>query len=1206
MRFSIELGRRRSVFALGLVAVLTAGHVAAGTVATGGYHSLVVTDTGTVFAFGYNPYGQLGLGQTGGTHTTPSQVTALSGVMAVAAGANHSLALKSDGTVWAFGLGTSGQLGQGSNSTSSAPVQVVGLTGIVAIAAGDNHSLALKGDGSLYTWGVGTLGQLCDGGVGNRNAPYLVTGLQPVAAIGAGGNHSLIVLSSVAGSVMKACGKNTNGQLGTGSTSSGATSNPASVNLLSGMASASGGSNYSLAVKQDSTAYGWGYNGYYQLGDNTNTQRLEPVPLYGGFSGVATLVAGQFNSFAIKADGSLWAMGDNSYGQQATGNTTASHVPTAVPGFPSVAAVGAGPNRHTIIVTTNGEVWGVGYNAHGELGDGTTSNQPTPVKIAEAGFDWRVGTPTFGTAPGLKYTPITLALNCATSGAIIKYTTDGTDPSPTDGTTYTVAFDVTESTTVKAMAFKSGLADSAVASGAYEMKVYLPTFNPGPTTYTSPVSVAIGTTSPGAQLYYTLDGSDPTPTTGTPYVASVPIATTTTLKARGFRAGWTDSDLKSGTYTMNFGTLTAPVASQPSGTYTSSVEIELTAQAWAEIRYTTNGTTPVATSALYTGPLTISTATTLKAKAFHPDYVASAVTTESYTIQLSTPGFDRAAGSWPAGTLVTLSGPPAPAEIHYTLTGADPTASDPVIAAGETLVLGNYTLKAKAIKADCLDSAVAAASYLVTGTFTTPAVAAGYSHSLLLLPDGTVWATGLATSGQIGDGSTAGNRPQPVRVAGLTGVVAISAGAYHSLALDDRGRVWGWGLNSSGQLGDGSTLNRSIPTLAATLSGIMAVAAGGYHSLFLDDQGRVWAAGSAAYGQIGDGFTTNRPSPVLLVAPTAVTSIAAGLYHSLASDAQGHAWSWGLGTSGQLGLGSAGPPQLTPAQIPGLAGVTAVAAGCSHSLALVAGGGLYVFGLNSAGQLGLGPVGNQNAPVAVTGITGAVAVRGGEFHSLVLLGDGTLLSFGSNAGSQLGAPGVTTRNTPGPVPGLGGAVEIGSGRNSGLALTGQGETWVWGTNDSGKLGDGTTLTRPAPVKVTEAGFQWKAATPTFLPAGSAFQAPTPITVSSINPGAEIHYTTTGVEPTVADPVVASGGTVVAEQSLALVAKAWLVGVAPGNSDSKTVTLTLPALSISPGTGNYSAPVDVSLGSSISGVTIHYTTDNSTPAEASPSVPPSGV
>src|SRR5262245_59966854 len=135
---------------------------------------------------------------------------------------------------------------------------------------------------------------------------------------------------------------------------------------------------------------------------------------------------------------------------------------------------------------------------------------------------------------------------------------------------------------------------------------------------------------------------------------------------------------------MNFGTLTTPTPSPAAGSFTTSVDVTLTSNPGAEIRYTTNGGTPTATSPLYTAPITISTTTTLKAKAFKPDYTASGVMTAAYTIVVDTPVFDRAPGSYPAGTSVTLTEATPGATLRFTTDGSDPTATSQVIASGGT------------------------------------------------------------------------------------------------------------------------------------------------------------------------------------------------------------------------------------------------------------------------------------------------------------------------------------------------------------------------------------------------------------------------------------------------------------------------------------------------------------------------------------------
>jgi len=299
------------LLSLAVVAVLPTTAFSA-TAAGGYYHTVVRTSTGNVYAWGANGSGQLGIGSYT-TQTLPTQVTSLTGVTAVATGANHTLALKSNGTVWAFGANNYGQLGDGTTTGRNAPVQVTGLTGvtIVAIAAGDNHSLALKNDGSIYTWGYGGNGQLGDGGTGNRTSPYVVVN-HLATAIAAGGNHTLIVKAD--GS-MKSWGANASGQLGDGTTTQ--ATNPVSVSVVSSMASASGGTAFSLARQSNSTAWAWGLNGNNQLGDGTTIQRPTAVPITGLGTTAASPPAG-FTAWRSRQTGPSRAGGTTSTALWAT------------------------------------------------------------------------------------------------------------------------------------------------------------------------------------------------------------------------------------------------------------------------------------------------------------------------------------------------------------------------------------------------------------------------------------------------------------------------------------------------------------------------------------------------------------------------------------------------------------------------------------------------------------------------------------------------------------------------------------------------------------------------------------------------------------------------------------------------------------------------------------------------------------------------
>ncbi|HOX07491.1 MAG TPA: serine hydrolase [Planctomycetota bacterium] len=309
------------------------------------------------------------------------------------------------------------------------------------------------------------------------------------------------------------------------------------------------------------------------------------------------------------------------------------------------------------------------------------------------------------------------------------------------------------------------------------------------------------------------------------------------------------------------------------------------------------------------------------------------------------------------------------------------------------------------------------------------AVASGQSHTLALKADGTVLAWGLNTSGQLGDG-TKTTRLTPVAVPGLTGVVAVAAGNGHSLALLSDGTVRAWGVNKSGQLGDGTTTMRLVPTAVPGLVGVAAIAAGGTHSLALTSGGAVLAWGANGKGQLGDGTTTTRKTPVAVTGlGSGVARIAAGLTHSLAVTTAGAAMAWGDNAYGQLGDGTT-TGRKAPVAVTGLgSGVSAVAGGGYHTLAVLADGTVKSWGRNSNGQLGDGTTTTRKTPVAVSGVSGALSVAAGSGHSVVRLSDGTAKAWGSNASGQLGDGTTTKRLSAVAMTGVSGAVSVAAGGN---------------------------------------------------------------------------------------------------------------------------------------------------------------------------------
>jgi alpha-tubulin suppressor-like RCC1 family protein len=307
------------------------------------------------------------------------------------------------------------------------------------------------------------------------------------------------------------------------------------------------------------------------------------------------------------------------------------------------------------------------------------------------------------------------------------------------------------------------------------------------------------------------------------------------------------------------------------------------------------------------------------------------------------------------------------------------------------------------------------------------AIAGSQYHSLALKSDGTVWAWGLNNLGQLGNGTISGaTTATPLQVTGLTGASAIAIGYYHSLALKSDGTVWTWGYNNHGQLGNGTTANSTVPMQVVSLSGVVAIASGQYHSLALKSDGTVWAWGWGQYGQLGNGTVIDALTPVPVSGLTGVTAIAAGAFHSLALKTDGTVWGWGNNISYQLG-NNTGTNSATPVQA-GLSNVTAISGGALHSLALRNDGTVWAWGSNQYGEVGNGtpgPLGRTPAPVI--GLSGISAIAAGGQHSLALKNDATVWAWGLNNFGQLGNGATLNANAPVPVSTVYGAVGLAAG-----------------------------------------------------------------------------------------------------------------------------------------------------------------------------------
>jgi alpha-tubulin suppressor-like RCC1 family protein len=686
----------------------------------------------------------------------------------------------------------------------------------------------------------------------------------------------------------------------------------------------------------------------------------------------------------------------------------------------------------------------------------------------------------------------------------------------------------------------------------------------------------MSTTTTGATLRYTTDGVTTPIGSSTEYASAINVATSTTFKIRAFKSGWTTSDEKQTVITMNFGTLSAPTASPGTGSYVDSVTPTLSSISGARIRYTLDGSTPdeADPNHLVTPVPALETTKTLKAKAFHNDYSASSVATWTYTLSAAAPVFNPTAGTYVAGQQVTVTAPSSGSTIHYTLNGSEPTEGDPVIASGATLVVGNYTLKAKAWKTGASASTTASASYGVTGDVTPPMLAAGVQYSLAIRNDGVAWGWGSNSHGQTGDGTQTTPRLLPRIVSGVTGAMAAEGGEIHTHLVLNDGTVRGFGSGSNGRLGDGATTLVLLPEVISGLSAVVAVADGDDHSIALKGDGTVLGFGGNASGQVGDGTTTQKLTPTAITGLTNITAVAAGYRFSLARKSDGTVLSWGRNTVGQLGDGST-TERTSPVEVDDVTTAVAVAAGWQHALALLDDGTVVAWGDNQHGALGDGTTTSATSPVTVAGLDDVIAVGAGYGLSVALKDDGSLWTWGFNGYGALGDGTTTDQTSPAQVPGLSDIVKIAVGEYHVLALASDLTVYAWGRNSSGQLGDGTTTDRWSPVAISGPSMNWRVATPTLSVASGLYYADQSVTVTIADPEATLRYTITGVDPTSSDATVTSGNAINVTQSQTLKVSGWKTGAPTSVVVGRSYELKAVTPSISPGAGAYGViPVSV--------------------------------
>ena len=1058
-------------------------------IAAGGAAYAIKSD-GTVWAWGDNTSGMLGDGQSldVSDSTTPLQVWHLNGSAMIGAGSDAAYALNNvyagstDGSVWSWGANVDGQLGYSTSAgveSVNAATQISGLTGVVELAGNQNDGYALKSDGTVYSFGDGTYGQLGNGSTTSSDVPVevslqstkLLVSASP-ASVAADGKQAVTVTATVCGagntpesgvSVSfssdigtfshatvstdgngQAQDQMTSTQAGTATVvvSAAGVSNGTSVTFTAvspTVMTVAAGGDASYLLKSDGTVWAWGDNSTGEMGPSgSGSQSNVPVQV-AGLSGVIAIAGGGVSGYALENDGTVWAWGGNAQGELGNGSTSSSQAPVQVSGLTGVTAIAAGM-KDAYALKSDGTVWAWGYNGNGELGDGSQTDRDMPSQVS-----------------GL--TGVTAIGAAGYSGYAVK----------SDGTVWAWGYNnagqlgdatTTNSTTpVQVQNLTGILAVAGSMAGGYALKSDGTVWAWG------------GTLGNGS----TADSSVPVQVSGLSNVMNIAGGLISGYAREFDGTVWAwgnngDGQLGNGSQTdssvpVQVSGISNATAIAAAGRSALALSEDGVVWAWGSNAQGQLGTSLSGYSTVPVSGINLSAPTVT---AVSP---TSGFRTGGTKVTISGTNFTGAEGVDFGGAAATNVTVVSSTEI----TATAPAGSGTVDVTVENVPGG--TSAAGATDQFTYDTSV---TPLVVG-FGGGAVSANdtclsciQGGGFALKSDGTVWAWGDNTRGELGPG--AGSilaSYRPVQVLGLTGVTALAGGESAGYALKFDGTVWAWGGNDAGQLGDNSTTDSPTPVQVSGLSDVTAISASMDTAYALKSDGTVWAWGNNVAGELGSGSSmSSSPVPVQVSGLTGVVAISGN--YALKSD--GTVWAWGVNVWGELGNGSSAPSSNTPVQVQGLTGVTAIAGGSGfNGYALKSDGTVWSWGYNLSGMLGDGKSSTEsqsNVPVQVSRLTGVTAIAAIDGNGYALKSDGTLWAWGDTG--ALGDGSVDQylyqgSDVPVQVSGITGATAVAGGASStAFAETSDGKVWAWGDNTFGQLGNESAIpSSPVPVAVAD-------------------------------------------------------------------------------------------------------------------------------------------
>jgi alpha-tubulin suppressor-like RCC1 family protein len=966
---------------------------------SGQFCSGVLTD-GTLWSWGNGASGQLGDG-TLGDYSFPIQVGTLSNWSKLSGYQAGMSAIKTDGTLWGWGANSYGQIGNGSGSSVGGVTQVGTLTNWGTIYTTARNTFSVKTDGTLWGWGANDFGQIGDGTTAAKSSPVQIGTLTTWLRVQQNSGQTYGTTFAIkTDNSLWAWGNNINGRFGNGNTID--RSSPVQVGTLTNWSRLASDGQTTLAVKTDGTLWSWGVNDVGQLGNGTTAPLGSPTssPVQVGtltnWSKIG--MGGASQVVAIKTDGTMWGWGGGYY--TFDGSTLNGSSPVQLGTQTDWADLGMGASTQWARKTT-GEVFAWGMDS--SLTAGVVITNITTLRKSN-NTTWTSFVSGVGTSANT-------VIAKKSDGTIWAWGNNGSGEFG-DGSTSVIGWPQKVKTTTTWNVLSSGIGGTGAinsTTGNLWLSGTSSMLGQGaPTGYSSPVQVGL--------------------TTDKFAVVSNNFNTTTAIKPDGSLWSWGtngfgqlgDGTTNNASAPIQIGTLTswAKVFGMPLASANGAIRSTGTLWAWGESG-TLQGWTGVGffqTPAVY--PVQFGQKLMSNGSIGGINQVGSFASPNRFTSFVDTGGRLWAKGLNSSGQLG----------------------------------LGDTTNRTDIL-------------YQV-GTLTNWAsVSCGSNHTLAVKTDGTLWAWGNNDLGELGNGSTT-NYSSPIQIGTLTNWSKVQAGRSFSIAIKTNGTLWTWGANANVQLGDGTIVDKSSPVQIGTVTTWSSIEKHSYGGYALRSDGSIWLWGTNQSESMATLGTQSQPAQLgTLTNWSKLAKTSAETYGLSVIKTDGTLWAWGYNNYGQLGISNTSATS-SPTQVGTL--TTWVDCGMAqyNSIGIRSDNTVWGAGLNShdgtavEGYVGNGSVTtNSNSPVQIgTWIPFGTKVISAMNGGVVLNNEGYMYSWGDNS-----APNATTEY----LAAYSSPVQVGTSTTwASKFIKTDGTLWTWGDNSNyGQLGQGHTNWVSAPLKV---------------------------------------------------------------------------------------------------------------------------------------------